>query len=58
MLMRLRLDEAKRLMTTTDLALAEIAARLGYCNAAYFTNIFRDSEGIAPKEWRKRQRPQ
>ena len=58
MLMRLRLDEAKRLMTTTDLALAEIAERLGYCNAAYFTNIFRDSEGIAPKEWCKRQRPQ
>ena len=55
MLMRLRLDEAKRLMTTTDHALAEIAERLGYCNAAYFTNIFRDSEGIAPKEWRKRQ---
>ena len=58
MLMRLRLDEAKRLMAATDLTLAEIAARLGYCNAAYFTNIFRDSEGIAPKEWRKRQRPQ
>ena len=58
MLMRLRLDEAKRLMSSTDLTLAEIAARLGYCNAAYFTNIFRDSEGIAPKEWRKRQRPQ
>ena len=55
MLMRLRLDEAKRLMATTDLTLAEIAARLGYCNAAYFTNIFRDSEGIAPKEWRKLQ---
>ena len=56
MLMRLRLDEAKRLMAATDLTLAEIAARLGYCNAAYFTNIFRDSEGVAPKEWRKRQR--
>ena len=41
----------------TDLTLAEIAARLGYCNAAYFTNIFRDSEGVAPKEWRKRQHP-
>ena len=58
MLMRLRLDEAKRLMASTDLTLAEIASRLGYCNAAYFTNIFRDSEGIAPKEWRKRQRPE
>lgn len=39
--MRLRLDEAKRLMATTDLALAEIAARLGYYNAAYITNIFK-----------------
>ena len=58
MLMRLRLDEAKRLMASSNLTLAEIAARLGYCNAAYFTNIFRDSEGIAPKEWRKRQRPE
>ena len=58
MLMRLRLDEAKRLMSSTDLTLAEIAARLGYCNAAYFTNIFRDSEGVTPREWRKRQRPQ
>ena len=34
MLMRLRLDEAKRLMAAPDLTLAEIAARLGYCNAA------------------------
>ena len=55
--MRLRLDEAKRLMATTDLTLAEIAARLGYCNAAYFTNIFRDAESVTPKEWRKRQHP-
>jgi LacI family transcriptional regulator len=28
-----------------------------YKNPAYFTNVFRDSEGIAPKEWRKRQHP-
>ena len=53
MLMRLRLDEAKHLMADTDLTLAEIAARLGYCNAAYFTNFFKDSEGISPKEWRR-----
>ena len=58
MLMRLKIDEAKRLMASTDLTLAEIANQLGFCNPAYFTNIFRDSEGIAPKEWRKRQRPQ
>ncbi len=57
MLMRMRIDKAKHLMTSTDLTLAEIAARLGWCNAAYFTNIFRDSEGVAPKEWRRRLHP-
>jgi LacI family transcriptional regulator len=57
MLMRMRIDEAKHLMTSTDLTLAEIAARLGWCNAAYFTNIFRDSEGVAPRKWRKRYLP-
>lgn len=53
MLMRLRLDEAKRLMASTNLSLAEIADKLGYCNPAYFTNIFKDAEGIGPKKWRK-----
>jgi len=53
MLMRLRIDEAKRLMASTDLTLAEIANRLGFCNPAYFTNIFRDAEGVSPKKWRK-----
>ena len=56
MLMRLRLDEAKHLITPTDLTLAEIADRLGYCNPAYFTNIFKDAEGLAPREWRERQK--
>lgn len=53
MLMRLRLDEAKRLIASTDLSLAEIADKLGFCNPAYFTNIFRNTEGVSPKKWRK-----
>ena len=52
MLARMRLDEAKRLMASTDLTFAEIAARLGYCNPAYFTNVFREAEGVSPKKWR------
>lgn len=57
MLMRLKLGEAKRLMTSTDLSLAEIADRLGYCNPAYFTNIFREATGASPKRWRSANRP-
>ena len=56
MLMRLRLDEAKRMMSSTDLTFAEIADRLGYCNAAYFTNTFKESEGVSPKKWRAANR--
>lgn len=52
MLMHLKLGEAKRLMTSTDLSLAEIADRLGYCNPAYFTNIFKEATGSSPKRWR------
>ena len=52
MLMRLRIDEAKRLMSSTDLTIAEIACKLGYCNAAYFSNTFRAAERLTPKKWR------
>lgn len=53
MLARLRLDEAKRLLRTGSLSVSEIAYRLGYCNAAYFTNTFKASEGVSPGKWRR-----
>ena len=52
MLARMRLNEAKRLMKNTELSISEVAYRLGYCNPAYFTNVFRREIGKTPKAWR------
>ena len=51
MLARLRLDEAKRLLRTGGLSVAEIAHKLGYCNPAYFVNTFRRATGSPPRAW-------
>lgn len=50
---KLRLREAKRLLTSTTLRISEIAERLGYSDLAYFTNIFKKSCHITPSEYRK-----
>ena len=54
---RIRLAEAKRLLTTTTLRISEIAERLGYADLAYFTNIFKKSCKITPSEYRKTHMP-
>jgi len=53
LLMRLRIDEARRLLRNTKMSVSEIAYALGFCNPAYFTNAFRRAEGSAPRVWRK-----
>lgn len=50
---KLRLAEAKRLLTATTLRISEIAERLGYSDLAYFTNIFKKSCQVTPSEYRK-----
>ena len=54
--MRLRIEEAKRLMLETDLKLAAIAAATGFCNASYFSKTFRRLAGCVPRTWRARHR--
>lgn len=50
---KIRLTEAKRLLTSTTLRISEIAERLGYSDLAYFTNIFKKTCHITPSEYRK-----
>jgi len=54
-LLRLRLFEAKRLLTTTDLAVKEIARRTGFCHAQHLSNAFRRAEHCTPVEYRRRE---
>src|SRR5690606_32758578 len=39
-LVQLRMDAARRMLTTTDLTVSEIAASCGYANAAHFGAAF------------------
>ena len=52
---RLRIEKAKRLMLDTTDKLATIAAATGFCNASYFSKVFRSVAGVAPREWRRQQ---
>jgi len=53
LLARLRLDEARRLLRAGALSVSEIAYRVGYCNPAYFVNVFRRETGQTPRAWRQ-----
>jgi len=57
-IIRLRIEEAKRLMKETDGKLASIARLAGFCNASYFCKTFLDRTGITPHTWRTRIKKQ
>lgn len=50
---RLRLVEARRLLSTTALPMAEIAKRSGYSSKRYFLHAFRQSCGMTPYDYRE-----
>jgi len=55
-IVRLRVEEAKRMMLDSDDKLAAIAAASGFCNASYFSKVFRATVGISPRKWRSQHR--
>lgn len=52
LIMRFRLEEALRLLATTDRPLADIAPACGYYDQSAFTRHFRRVVGVAPARWR------
>jgi two-component system response regulator YesN len=50
---QLRIDQAVELMANPALSLQEIAARVGYSDAHYFTRVFKKVKGLAPSEAKK-----
>jgi AraC-like DNA-binding protein len=48
----LRLERAKRLLTTTDLPISEVGIESGFGDAAYFTRTFRQATGRTPRAFR------
>jgi transcriptional regulator GlxA family with amidase domain len=54
--MRHRLALAQELLTRTDLCLAEVALRAGFCDQSHLSRRFRRSAGLPPRAFRARHR--
>lgn len=50
-----RIDQAKYLLKHTLLPIKDIAFRVGYANALYFSNDFKKRCGLSPKHYREEQ---
>lgn len=48
-----RITAAKYLLSCSTMAVGEIAATVGFCDASHFLKRFRQYEGMAPKEYRQ-----
>lgn len=51
---RIKMEEARRLMDITPKSVAEIAEYLGYSSQSYFQKVFKKQYGITPGEYRKK----
>jgi AraC family transcriptional regulator of adaptative response / DNA-3-methyladenine glycosylase II len=50
----MRVQKAKRLLDTTDLAMTDIALRAGFRSLRRFNTVFRETYGRPPSEIRRR----
>ena len=51
-----RLEIARRMLTTTDMSVSEIAEATGFRTLHYFSRAFKRNTGISPTEYYKKYR--
>ncbi len=54
LLRRLRLNQARELLTSTEKSISEIAYEVGFSTPAYFTRCYREAFGETPSDLRER----
>ena len=52
-LINIRLEEAIKLVLSTDLKTYQLAERVGYNNVRRFVDAFKNKYGVSPTEYRK-----
>lgn len=50
---QIRIQEAERLLLSTDCTMSEIASKVGYSDVTYFNQIFKKYNGISPAKFRQ-----
>jgi AraC-like DNA-binding protein len=50
---RLKIQRACEILEATDLCVKEVAAKLGYDDAFYFSRLFKSVNGVAPSDYRR-----
>lgn len=53
-LLRIRMQEACKLLIYTDLPIYAIAEKVSYEDASYFSRIFKKKQGVSPQDYRAR----
>ena len=48
-----RIEESKYLLAETDLSMSQIAQLLGFSSLSYFSQVFRRTQAVSPKEYRQ-----
>lgn len=49
-----KLEEAKKLLSSTEKSIVDIAVALGYSSQPYFTTLFKKRTGMTPVEYREK----
>lgn len=52
----LRIEEAKQMLETDDMAIEEISAAVGYEDPTFFRRLFKRRAGVTPAQYRQRNR--
>lgn len=52
---KLRLEEAKRMLRETDESIVSIANKVGYSNPSHFSHMFRKHAGLSPSDYRRQR---
>lgn len=48
-----RIEESKKLLESKQYSITEIAESLGFCNAFYFSKVFKKHENMSPSKYKK-----
>lgn len=49
----IRIENAKRLLASTNLPILNVAEQTGFNNQAYFTKVFKKATDISPLQYRR-----